>query len=169
MSSQPHFDCAYTTQSRRDFLRSVSIAVVGAIVATGLDAAPAFAAVVTPVKPLRKSGSLFSYPLSTRDSVSIDESNQIIIARAGGRIFAFSQKCPHKGARLEWRDDESRIFCPKHKARLDGGGNHVSGRGSRDLDRFAIRLSGQELVVDTDKLYREDENPAEWAAAFCRV
>ena len=96
----------------------------------------------------------------------IDVDNDVIIARSAGKVYAFSRRCPHKGAGLVWHESESRIFCPKHKARFDVDGDHVSGRKSRNLDRYAIRLQGREVIVDTDALYREDENPREWQSAM---
>jgi nitrite reductase/ring-hydroxylating ferredoxin subunit len=98
--------------------------------------------------------------------VNVDEENDVIIARSEGRVHAFSLKCPHKGARLQWRENEGKIFCPKHKARFLANGDHVSGRGSRDLDRYGVRLERGELVVDLDNIYREDRSPSEWQAAF---
>jgi hypothetical protein len=37
------------------------------------------------------------------------------------------------------------------------------------MDRFAIRREGDKLLVDLDKLYRENEDAAEWKAAFVQL
>jgi len=34
------------------------------------------------------------------------------------------------------------------------------------MDRFGIRRDGAHVVVDVDKFYRQDKNPAEWESAF---
>jgi nitrite reductase/ring-hydroxylating ferredoxin subunit len=97
--------------------------------------------------------------------VFVDERNDVILARWQNRVYAFSIKCPHKGARLEWRESEGRVYCPKHKARFAPDGRHVSGRGSRDLDRYALRRAGDTLMVDTGAVLRADRDAARWASA----
>ena len=106
------------------------------------------------------------YALPRMDGASVDVSNEVILARWRNRVYAFSLKCPHKGATLEWRASEQRVFCPKHKARFSAAGAHVSGRGSRALDRYDLRRAGDAIVVDVGRLYREDRNRAEWEAAL---
>lgn len=106
-----------------------------------------------------------AYSVPATDAVLIDVDNDVIIARSRGRVYAFSRRCPHKGTRLEWREDESRIFCPKHKSRFNAGGAHVSGRHTRNLNRYALRLQASEIVVDTGTVYRQDLDPQAWASA----
>ena len=37
------------------------------------------------------------------------------------------------------------------------------------MDRFAVRRAGDKLVVDLDRLYRSDQQPQGWVAAFVAV
>jgi nitrite reductase/ring-hydroxylating ferredoxin subunit len=150
---------------RRGFLRDVGLTVAAALIASGLEPHAALASLVTRIKPVRSKGALRTYAIPSSDAVMIDVDNDVIIARSKGKVYAFSRRCPHKGAGLVWHESESRIFCPKHKARFDMDGDHVSGRQSRNLDRYAIRLQGSEIVVDTDTVYRGDQNAREWQAA----
>ena len=41
-----------------------------------------------------------------------------------------------------------------------------SGRATRGLDRFAIRRDGDTIVVNLDRLYQQNEDQAQWTAAF---
>ena len=41
----------------------------------------------------------------------------------------------------------------------------ISGRATRNMDRFAIRRDGDKLIVDVNRLYRSDQQKAEWDAA----
>jgi cytochrome b6-f complex iron-sulfur subunit len=150
---------------RRAFLRDVGLTVTAALIASGLKPGAALASLVTDVRPLRSKGALRTYTIPAGDAVMVDVDNDVIIARTGGKVYAFSRRCPHKGAGLVWHESESRIFCPKHKARFGIDGDHVSGRRSRNLDRYAMRLEGREVVVDTDTVYREDENLRQWQSA----
>ena len=88
------------------------------------------------------------------------------IARAGGKIYAFSLGCPHQNTALRWDGDDHQFMCPKHKSHYRDDGTFIEGRATRDMDRLPIRREGAELVVDVDTVYQQDDNPKEWSAAF---
>lgn len=161
-------ECPIATNRRR-FLRDTGLAVVAALVASGLRPGIAIARLVSEIRPVRVNGDLRTYIIGESDAVMIDADNDVIVARSQGKVYAFSLRCPHKGARLVWHDDESRIYCPKHKARFFGDGEHTSGRRSRNLDRYALRRDGREIVVDTGTLYREDKDASAWQTAVIRL
>lgn len=148
---------------RRAFLRATALGVLGAL--AGEAALPTLARAVGTTTPTRSGKLELRYKLPPSDGVEVDEGNDVILVRWQGRAYAFSVKCPHKGARLEWRAEENRVYCPKHKARFHANGAHASGRRSRDLDRFDIRLEGNALVIRRDVLRRADTDPSGWAAA----
>ena len=56
------------------------------------------------------------YPVPVEDGVSIDKDNSVIIARASGKIYAFSLGCPHQNTALRWDADDHQFMCPKHKS-----------------------------------------------------
>jgi nitrite reductase/ring-hydroxylating ferredoxin subunit len=161
-------DCPLVTD-RRAFLRSLAVAVAASLAATGVAAGSAFANSVGAIAPVVAGGRRLRYDLPAFDGVSIDTGNEVIVARAEGRAYAFSSRCTHRGAKLVWHADESRVFCPKHKARFRADGMHDSGRSTRALDRYAVHLEGATLLVDLDALHRVDQNPAEWQAAVVVV
>ena len=161
-------ECPIATNRRR-FLRDTGLAVVAALVASGLRPGIALARLVSEIRPVRSRGDLRSYIIGDADAVMIDADNDVILARSRGKVYAFSLRCPHKGARLVWHEDESRIYCPKHKARFSADGEHASGRRSRNLDRYALRREGREFIVDTGTLYREDTDRSAWNAAVVAV
>lgn len=148
---------------RRAFLRATALGVLGAL--AGETALPTLARAVGTAEPTRSGRLELRYRLPAADGVEVDEGNEVILVRWQGRAYAFSVKCPHRGARLEWHAAESRVYCPKHKARFRADGAHDSGRKSRDLDRFDIRREGEALVIRLDALRRADTDPAGWAAA----
>ncbi|MBX6363392.1 MAG: Rieske (2Fe-2S) protein [Gemmatimonadetes bacterium] len=150
---------------RRTFVRHAALAAVASLAAAGAAPAAALAERVGTLTPGRAQGATRSYPIPATDGVAIDAENQVILARWQGRVYAFSLRCPHRGQRLEWHRDETRIFCPKHKARFHPDGAHASGRSTRPLDRYALSRRGETIVVDFGTLFRADEDPAGWAAA----
>ena len=161
--------CELAARSRRAFMKEMALAAVGLLGVSALRPAEALAESAIAIEPLG-NGSVGgrlqrSYALPTSDVIQVDVDNEVIIARWQNRVYAFSTKCPHKGATLRWLDDEQKIFCPKHKARFGRDGAHLSGRGTRALHRYDISRSGNSIVVDLDVELREDADPAAWKAA----
>jgi len=105
------------------------------------------------------------YAVPIADGIAIDRDNSVIIARAAGKVYAFSLACPHRNTALRWNEGDHEFQCPKHHSRYRSDGVFIDGRSTRSMDRMAIRRAGNELIVDIDKLYQVDENPGEWAAA----
>ena len=152
---------------RRTFLRATALGVLGAL--AGEAAWPTLAQAVGTVAPTRSGGVELRYALPATDSVSVDERNEVILVRWQGRAYALSTKCTHRGARLEWRAQEGRVFCPKHKARFRADGVHDSGRSTRDLDRYDIRREGSSLVIRLDILRRADTDREAWVSAVAVI
>lgn len=157
--------CELATMGRRLFLQRAGLAAAAAIGVLASVRAPAFAAAVSTIEPGRARGSVLSYTIPATDGVYVDSANDVILARWQNQMYAFSIKCPHRGATLEWRQAEGRVYCPKHKARFRADGAHDSGRESRDLDRFDIRRAGVGVTVDLARVLRSDNDPAAWRAA----
>lgn len=154
---------------RRAFLRAAGMAMAS-LGLVGLGSRAAGAMPIRSISALATSGdgakSEKHYPIPTGDGVSIDRDNSAIIARANGKIYAFSLSCPHQNTALRWDGDDHQFQCPKHHSRYKEDGTFISGRATRNMDRLPIRRSGAELIVDVDTMYRQDEDPAAWTAAF---
>ena len=150
--------------NRRAFLRGAALAALGSVAAAAA-ATPLLADAVRSIAPVAAIARTRSYRIPTADGVSIDEANEVILVRWRGRAYAFSSRCTHKGAKLQWRADEGRIYCPKHKARFHPDGAHDRGRRTRALDRYPIARDGDALVVDLDTLYTIEAHAAAWTGA----
>ena len=159
-------DCPAAAAGRRAFIRDVGV-MVAALFAAGAVASPAaaLAGTIAEVRPSVARGVLRTYAIPSGDSIAINVDNDLILARWQNRVYAFSLKCPHRGTRLEWLNDEQRIFCPKHKARFTPNGAHDSGRGSRDLDRYSLSRQGSSVIIDLGSALRADADAAAWRAA----
>lgn len=166
--SQSCEQCPMVT-SRRAFLRDAAAVAAAAVAAVSIvKPGMAFAQTVAEIEPKgtpAAAGPERSYSIPPTDSVSVDPANEVILARWENRVYAFSMRCPHKGALLEWRQSEERVFCPRHEARFLADGSHFSGRSTRDLDRYRIRRNADEIVVDLGELCRRDIDPDAWTQA----
>lgn len=151
--------------SRRDFLQTggcFALALAAAMGMTeGLDAMP------LPVRLIEGSGQgdLRQYPAPVSDGVHIAWKDQLILARYQGWIYAFSLACPHQQAAVEWLPADHRFQCTKHHSRYTPAGVYMSGRATRNLDRFAIARRGAQVEVNLDHWFRSDKDPAGWGAA----
>ena len=114
-------------------------------------------------------GNELSYALPASDGATIDKDNQLILARYQEKVYAFNLSCPHQNTALRWYPEDGQFQCPKHHSRYRPDGVFVSGRATRGMDRLGIRRDGATVLVDVNKFYREDQNPAEWAAAVIKV
>ncbi len=156
---------------RREFLRDAGVAAAGLLVALG--AAPARAAAL-PIEFVNAIGGRSedkAYAIPAKDGVQIDKQNDTMIARWQGKVYVFALACPHQNTALKWYDKDNQFECPKHHSRFQPDGLYIkdSGRATRGLDRFAVRKDGSNVVANLDKLYQEDENEADWTAAFITV
>jgi nitrite reductase/ring-hydroxylating ferredoxin subunit len=154
---------------RREFLRAAGLAMasLGLLGIGARDAAAMPAVAIAEV--VGRDGPTAAekqYAVPATDSVAIDRDNSVMIARAGGKVYAFSLSCPHQNTALRWNEHDHQFQCPKHHSRYTADGIFIDGRATRSMDRLAVRRVGAELVVDVDALYQADTNPKEWAAAF---
>ncbi len=106
-------DCSLVVD-RRAFLVNAAMAAAATLAAIGSSPGRAFAATVHAIEPHGANGAERSYPIPATDGVSIDVPHGVILARWQGAVYAFSARCPHRGARLTWRPVEGQVFCPKH-------------------------------------------------------
>ena len=156
-------DCK--TAGRRQFLLealragAVALAVVG--IAPTADAMPLrwISALSSPLKDKL-------YPIPASDGVQIDKENEVILSRVGKQVYAFVLACPHQNTALRWEAEDARFQCPKHKSRYRADGTYIEGRATRSMDRYAVKLAGNAIVVDLDKVFQEDMDKAAWQQSF---
>ncbi len=152
---------------RRLFLRRAAVAVGSALMLDGLVAGDALADSVRAITPVATGPRTRTYTIPATDGVSVDAADGVALARWKGTLYAFSLECPHKGADLQWREGAQQLYCPKHKARFSPDGAHVSGRMTRDLDRFSLVRQGPNVVLALDQ--RLTSTSVGWQSAALTV
>ncbi len=111
------------------------------------------------------TGDERTYPIPREDGATIDRDAQVILVRSEQHLFAFNLACPHENTALRWRAEDHRFQCPRHESKYQPDGTFISGRATRNMDRFAIRRSGDSVAVDLSKLYRSDQQASDWSKA----
>jgi len=158
-------DCADAceTTDRRSFLKD-GLMAVAALTALGVSA-ERLSALTLSYATGSASGATLRYPLPAADGATVDAANKVIVARLQGAVIAFSLTCPHKQTPLVWQPENTRFYCRKHKSTFRPDGGFLQGKAERNMDRYAVRIEGAEVVVDTATAIRSDTNAAAWAAA----
>ena len=157
-------DCPLTPDRRR-FLQDLGFATGAVLLGLGVPRHALLGMTPTPTEARRYVAGKPTYPVPPADGVQIDRDNQVILVRWQGAIYAFNLSCPHQNTALRWQEDEHRFQCPKHKSRYEPDGTFISGRATRSMDRLAIRRDGDAVVVDLDRMFKQDENAAGWEGA----
>ena len=153
--------------SRRMFLQLAACLTISAA-ALGLDPADAEALPVTMGEGVQ-AGSEHRYPIAAGDGVTIDRTGQVIVVRYQAHLYAFNLACPHQNQALKWLPKEGRFQCPKHESKYQPTGVFINGRATRHMDRLAVRLDAATLVVDVNRMFMSDKDPAGWAAAMVSI
>lgn len=166
-------ECALL-QSRRSFLRNSALAAVVMSMGTlGISARKAGAMNVGFITGRRHDSDgpqTVSYPLPTVDGAQIDHDNEVILVRWQNELYAFNLSCPHQHTALRWDDADHRFQCPKHHSKYQPDGEFISGRATRNMDRFTIRRDASNaIIVDVDNMLRSDQDLAAWTAATLKV
>ena len=156
---------------RREFLRDAGVVAAGILMALGASPARAAAAPLGAIAARGGRRDEKSYPIPAKDGSQIDKDNGVIVTRWEGKVYAFSLACPHQNTAIRWYDKDGKFECPKHHSRFEPDGLYIkdSGRATRGLDRFAIHKDGNNVMVNLDKLFQEDEDEPDWKLAVVAV
>lgn len=157
-SPEPCPGCAL---GRRAFLRESALAAA-ALAGLGSTAG---------AQPLRLMEAIVAgredvaYPIPAADGVSIDKDKEVILVRNGKLVYAFVLACPHENTALKWEESDRQFQCSRHHSKYRPDGTFIEGRATRSMDRLAVRRDGNHIVVNIDKYFESDRDPAGWNAA----
>jgi nitrite reductase/ring-hydroxylating ferredoxin subunit len=172
---QPERDCVHAcsgcTQSgtRRAFLRTAAGTAAGLLYSIGATSADAMALTIGTIRGTREKTGDVSYPIPASDGATIDRNHEVILVRWESAVYAFALSCPHQRTMLKWLPRDQRFQCPKHKSKYKPSGNFISGRATRGMDRYPVRIQNNQVFVNTSRAIHEDDEPAAWAAATARL
>jgi Rieske Fe-S protein len=70
-----------------------------------------------------------------------------VLRKEGQDPLVFSDVCTHLSCRVNWNEENSEFYCPCHAAFFSKNGEVVSGPPPRPLDRYEIKLDGDQLFI----------------------
>jgi len=155
--------------SRRQALGQMSAAVLAAMAGVALRPETAAAVPVVEATGTQAGPDEHSYPLPAADGVTIDRDTQVIVVRFQEKAYAFNLACPHENTALRWKARDGWFQCPRHESQYKPDGTFISGRATRNMDRFAVKRAGDSLVVDLNRLFRSDQQAQDWSVAAVAV
>ena len=65
-------------------------------------------------------------------------------------VVAYSPSCTHLGCAYHWDDQQGVFVCPCHTSLFSMDGKVMSGPAPRPLDRYAIKMDGNKLMVGNE-------------------
>ncbi len=154
---------------RRRFLYDAAAATLGALLTLGISRSAAAQVPVMFTSALRHTKRGATYAIPSTNGVQIDREEEVILVRWDDTVHAFNLSCPHQRTALRWNESDQQFQCPKHHSRYTPAGEFVTGRATRGMDRFAIRLAANSVVVDVDTMFKQDDDAVAWAAAGVHV
>lgn len=118
-----------------------------------------------PLKPKVDVGALDSFKADGPIG-KFAQPNKFLIVVKGGRIYAPSARCTHKGCILKVVDKA--MACPCHGSRFDDTGHASDGRTNPPLFRYAISVNeNKRVMVDPNQQF--DEADWEKPEAFVEI
>lgn len=71
----------------------------------------------------------------------------IVIRKEKEHFVALSAACTHLDCTVQYKKDESVIWCACHNGKFDLTGRNISGPPPRPLDKFVATLKNNELII----------------------
>lgn len=148
--------CEGCESGRRAFIRNTVVAAFGLIAINWIDAAA-------------RTGGTVSYAIPATDGAQIDRINEVILVRWHDEAYAFALACPHRKTALRWEPANTRFQCPKHHSKYQPDGTFISGKATRNMDRYPIKREGDALVVDVTAKIKSDVDGTSWHNAVAKL
>jgi cytochrome b6-f complex iron-sulfur subunit len=85
--------------------------------------------------------------------------NVVTDPKDGSFWIALYQKCVHLGCTVPFRDNCVSFKCPCHGSHYNVTGEFLDGPAPRSLDRFALSLDGENVMVNTGSINAHVAHP----------
>lgn len=88
----------------------------------------------------------------TEGTVQYSLNGRFYITQYQGGLRALYQKCPHLGCKVPWDESLAEFRCPCHGSVYNLIGEYEAGPAPRGMDRFAITIQDDHVLVDTSAI-----------------
>lgn len=73
--------------------------------------------------------------------------DKVYLVKIKEEILALNGACTHLGCLVIWNEKENKYLCPCHAGAFAIDGRRLYGPPPRDLDRFKVKIEGDDLLV----------------------
>ncbi len=94
-------------------------------------------------------GRFYLVPYQAAPGAEVDYEGMGVAAQG---IMALYQRCTHLGCRVPFCGSSQWFECPCHGSKYNTAGEYKLGPAPRGLDRFRVRIEGEEVFVDTSEI-----------------
>jgi cytochrome b6-f complex iron-sulfur subunit len=145
--------------SRRDFFKLLLTSVGGLVMAeVGLVGYRFFR---SGSQAGRMGGRVTAGPLTNFPPGTITEfSNEgfFLIHTKEGDLKALYRRCPHLGCTVDWVAEKEHFYCPCHGSSFDKAGKFDGPPVPRNLDKFAVNIDNNMVIVDTSRPFSDNDD-----------
>ena len=128
--------------SRREFLKTISVAGAVAVVAPVLGGMPALASA-----DFETVGRLDEFSEGDYKKVTLSDAKSAYVTRKGATVVALSARCTHKGCDVLWVPAHKSFQCPCHGGLFDADGKVISGPPKSPLVELKSKVEGGNVLV----------------------
>lgn len=152
-----------TEMDRRTFVRQIGVGALGVCAAIAVGGVAATAVVGpslsktpkmwVPVAPMREIPAGHIATFTMRYDVKnglYTQANEtpVLVSRTGDEMVCFKASCTHLGCIVKWDASAGRFRCACHGGTFDRDGNVIAGPPPRPLDRYALKVDSEHLLVE---------------------
>jgi cytochrome b6-f complex iron-sulfur subunit len=94
-----------------------------------------------------KDGKVVEVPSTTVETVSAAQA--YVTKTPDDAPIALWWRCPHLGCRVPWCESAGEFECPCHGSRFNRLGEYRAGPSPRGMDRFAVEIVDETVIIDT--------------------
>ena len=108
--------------------------------------------ILQPASPSGFGGMIKNGKAASVSSTSVETvpAAQAYVTKAPDEeIVALWWRCPHLGCRVPWCESAGEFECPCHGSRFNRLGEYRAGPSPRGMDRFAIEVVDESVIIDT--------------------
>ncbi|MBX7151383.1 ubiquinol-cytochrome c reductase iron-sulfur subunit [bacterium] len=132
--------------SRRNFIKSSVLGIIGSVVAGKAIQAAAgdYTINVDDFEPLQAVGGSV---LIKDVTVGADKDNLIVVRTGEKEFVVFSAICRHKKCNVKYKHDKNAFVCPCHGSTYDMTGQVTKGPSKDNIIQYKVKLTGNQLTV----------------------
>ena len=79
--------------------------------------------------------------------MSSEKTTAWVVKTSDTQAIAFSPQCTHLGCAYHWDQNSKNFLCPCHTSTFSIDGAVLSGPAPRPLDRYEVKIAGNQLQI----------------------